>query len=312
VTGSDITDVVVAAGGLGTRVDCWARFIPKEFYPVDGRPGIVHLLEEVAALGPARVIIVYHPYYEGFAAWARNVLSEEGQARYARSACRAFGTSIPAGLSISFVPQRGRYADLTSVINGADYLFGPAELYVAFADNLYGRPGPLLALRGAPPGQVAVLASPYRPELAGRCGVITATGKRGQRLMASLAERPSPAEARALERRHGRGNLLLLEGRARVTADFVRFARARMQIAGTEPKLALTLADYALVRQVHIVETSSSVTDLGALAARSHTVAATSTSALGERSQNVLIRGISGMLLPGARHRQNRHRCRCP
>lgn len=45
--------VVVAAGGLGTRVHGWARFIPKEFYPVDGRPGITHLLEEIAGLGPA-------------------------------------------------------------------------------------------------------------------------------------------------------------------------------------------------------------------------------------------------------------------
>ena len=42
------------AGGLGTRVHGWARFIPKEFYPVDGRPGITHLLEEIAALGPGR------------------------------------------------------------------------------------------------------------------------------------------------------------------------------------------------------------------------------------------------------------------
>lgn len=38
--------VVVAAGGLGTRVHGWARIIPKEFYPVGGRPGIVRLLEE--------------------------------------------------------------------------------------------------------------------------------------------------------------------------------------------------------------------------------------------------------------------------
>jgi hypothetical protein len=46
--------VVVAAGGLGTRVHPWARFIPKEFYPVVGRPGITLLLEEIAGLGPAR------------------------------------------------------------------------------------------------------------------------------------------------------------------------------------------------------------------------------------------------------------------
>jgi molybdopterin-guanine dinucleotide biosynthesis protein A len=66
--------VVVTAGGLGTRVHPWARFIPKEFYPAAGRPGIALLLEEIASLGSARVVIVYHPYYEQFAAWARQVL----------------------------------------------------------------------------------------------------------------------------------------------------------------------------------------------------------------------------------------------
>ena len=44
--------VVVAAGGLGTRVHPWARFIPKEFYPVGGRPGITRLLEEIARARP--------------------------------------------------------------------------------------------------------------------------------------------------------------------------------------------------------------------------------------------------------------------
>jgi hypothetical protein len=33
-----IPALVVAAGGLGTRVRPWSQFIPKEFHPVDGRP----------------------------------------------------------------------------------------------------------------------------------------------------------------------------------------------------------------------------------------------------------------------------------
>ena len=194
---------MVAAGGLGTRVHGWARFIPKEFYPVDGRPGLVHLLEEIAALGPARVVIVYHPYYEAFAAWARQVLSEHGQARYARLADRDFGVTLPPCLAISFVPQRGPYADLTSVMNGADHHACPDELYVAFADNLYRGPNPLVALHRVAPGQVAVLASRYRPELAASHGVIAAPGKPGLRLMTGLAEKPGPAQARAFERRYG-------------------------------------------------------------------------------------------------------------
>jgi UTP-glucose-1-phosphate uridylyltransferase len=71
--------VAVAAGGLGTRVHPWARFIPKEFSPVAGRPGITQLLEEIAALGPARVAIVQYPYYEQFAAsWREGSHSRAG------------------------------------------------------------------------------------------------------------------------------------------------------------------------------------------------------------------------------------------
>ncbi len=216
--------MVVAAGGLGTRVQCWARFIPKEFYPVDGRPGLVHLLEEIAALGPAEAVVVYHPYYERFAAWARQVLSEHGQARYTHLTGHSSGAALPAGVRVSFIPQHGPYADLTSVVNGADHLGTPARLYVAFADNLYCGPNPLLALGDPPACQVAVLASRYQPELTASHGVITTTGRPGQRLMTSLAEKPGPALARALERRSGRGNLFLLEGRVRLTAAFTEFA----------------------------------------------------------------------------------------
>jgi UTP-glucose-1-phosphate uridylyltransferase len=258
--------VVVAAGGLGTRVHRWARFIPKEFYPVDGRPGIVHLLEEIAALGPAEVVVVYHPYYESFVAWARQALSQHGQARYTHLTGHRSGAAPPTGLRVSFVPQRGPYADLTSVVNGADHLGAPARLYVAFADNLYRGPNPLLALHNAPPGQVAVLASRYQSELAASHGVITTTGRPGQRLMTSLAEKPGPALARALERRYGRGNLCLLEGRAAFTPAFTEFARARLTVPGTEPKLSLAVAAYAASHPVHVVETRADVTDLGALA----------------------------------------------
>jgi len=212
-------------------------------------------------------VIVYHPYYDGFAAWARQILSTHGQTRYAQTARRDFGMPIPPNLTISFVAQHGPYADLTSVINGADRLASPAEMFIAFADNLYGGPGPMLALQGAAPGQVAVLASNYRPELAASRGVIAATGKPGRRLMIDLAEKPGPQAARAMERRYGSGNLLLLEGRARLTATFVNFARARTPSTRAEPKLALSLAAYAASHPVHIVETSEAVTDLGTLAA---------------------------------------------
>lgn len=54
MTRAEAIRVVVCAGGLGIRIAGRARYIPKEFYPVEGRPGIVHLLEEISAPGPGR------------------------------------------------------------------------------------------------------------------------------------------------------------------------------------------------------------------------------------------------------------------
>lgn len=96
MTRRDRTRVVVAAGGLGTRVRDWSAFLPKEFTPVDGQPGIVRLLSEISALGPAHVVVVYHPYYEPFIRWARTVLTSRAAARYCRTAGLPEG-SVPAG-----------------------------------------------------------------------------------------------------------------------------------------------------------------------------------------------------------------------
>ena len=111
---------------------------------------------------------------------------------------------------------------------------------------------------------MAVVARSYQPELAARRGVIATVKCDGRRLVAGLTEKPSPSAARALEQRHGAGNLLLLEGRARVTVDFLRFARAFPIAPGVEPKLALTIGAYAAAHPVVAVETSCEVIDLGA------------------------------------------------
>lgn len=263
MTRTDATRVVVCAGGLGTRIASWARYIPKEFYPVDGRPGIVHLLEEIAALGPAEVVIVCHPYYDAFTSWARAALSQDGHDSY-HHAARLPAAALPqAALTVSFITQDGPYADITSVLNGAGHLGPHEDLYVAFADNLYRGENPLLALQAAPPGCPAVLARPYQPELAASRGVIAARRHQGRLLMLDLAEKPAPDAARALEQRYGTRNLLLLEGRARLTAGFIRFAPGYQTPAGTEPKLALALAAYARTHPVVVTPTSSHVIDLG-------------------------------------------------
>jgi UTP-glucose-1-phosphate uridylyltransferase len=266
---SDEVRVVLAAGGLGTRVHRWARYLPKEFYPVGGRPGIAWILDEIAGLGAGHIVIVYHPYYRAFAEWAGQAVSQSGGIRYRRAAGRPIADRGTAqSRAISFIAQHGRYGDLTSVLNGADHFSAADDLYVAFADNIYFGPNPLLALGALPPGQVAVVARPYQPELAAWRGVIATVECDGGRLVADLIEKPSPSAASALERRYGARNLLLHEGRARVTADFIRFARTFPIAPGVEPKLALAIGAYAAAHPVVAVETSCEVIDLGAPACR--------------------------------------------
>jgi UTP-glucose-1-phosphate uridylyltransferase len=258
--------VVVAAGGLGTRVRSWAQFIPKEFYPVGGQPGIIHLLGEIGALGPARVAVVYHPYYEQFAAWAAQVLGRGDHARYAVAAGTPVGSAVPAGMTVEFIPQHGPYGDITSVLNGADSLAANGGLYVAFADNLYPGTAPLPQLRDSCPGDVAVFASRYRRALAGSRGVlITRPGPASTlRRVLALAEKPGTAEAIALEDAHGTANLLMLEGRARLTGAFIEFARARQGAGpGREPKLARAVSAYAREHPVYAVTHEGEVIDLG-------------------------------------------------
>jgi len=139
---------------------------------------------------------------------------------------------------------------------------------VAFADNLYPGPSPLPLLRDACPGDVTVLAGGYRRALAGSRGIlVTRPGlSPGQpRRVLVLAEKPGLADAIDLEETHGPGNLLMLEGRARLTARFLEFARSRRHGGPeSEPKLALAIGDYAREHPVWAVPRDGEVTDLGA------------------------------------------------
>jgi UTP-glucose-1-phosphate uridylyltransferase len=263
MTGTPVARVVIAAGGLGTRVSAWSRYLPKEFYPVAGRPGIAHLLDEIAVLAPAEAVLVYHPYYEPFAAWARTAFSQHGHDSYLRAARLRDAPRLPAGVKLTLIPQRGQYADITSVLNGADHFAAGSELYVAFADNLYPAGNPLPALRAAPPGHLTVLARAYQREAAAIRGVIATARQDGHLLVSELAEKPDPPAARALERRHGTASLFLLEGRVRLTPAFIRWAGNRQMPGGAEPKLALAIADWARTHPVIVTPYTSHVIDLG-------------------------------------------------
>ncbi|GAA1657415.1 glycosyltransferase family protein [Fodinicola feengrottensis] len=267
MTTERVAHVVVAAGGLGTRAASWSQFLPKEFYPVQGRPGIAHLLDEIAAVGPARAAIVYHPYYETFVRWARLTLSAGAQYRYRTLARQPVAIrSAWADLDVIFVRQRGDYADITSVLNGAATLHPPGDLYLAFADNLYPAAPPMPMLAAAAADTVTVLARPFDLDAAAHRGVIICpdTTVSGRPIMTSLIEKPTRDQAVLLLDRYGHNGLRLMEGRARLTQDFVEHLRSEPPTGPIhEPKLSLALASYSRKRRVEILTTTAPVIDLG-------------------------------------------------
>src|SRR4051812_14209732 len=213
--------VVIAAGGLGTRVAPWAQLLPKEFQPVDGRPALVHILDEIAAAGASEAVLVYHRYYEPFIAWIRQVLRPGGGLTY-----RALAGLPPESgrgyerLRLRFVRQHGQYADITSVLNGAAQLpAGP--LYTVFADNLYPADNALALLCDTPAGEAAVLARPFDPEQAAHRGVIVTTGSSRYDRMAAMVEKPDHGQVADLLTRFGPHRLRLLEGRFRISAELL-------------------------------------------------------------------------------------------
>jgi UTP-glucose-1-phosphate uridylyltransferase len=253
--------VIIAAGGLGTRVAGWAQLLPKEFQPVDGRPVLVLLLEELAGAGAEQAVLVYHHYYEPFIGWAARALSSGGTGRY-RAAARLPAIPPPAyeALRLRFVRQHGTYADITSVLNAAAHL-PPGPLHVAYADNLYPQANALALLAAVPGDTVAVLARPFHADQAGQRGVII-TNSAG--LMTGLAEKPGPGQVTALLAAHGPNRLRLLEGRFRLTPQLLARLRANAGRAHPgEPRLSLALAAHARSCPIRVVTTTSPVVDLG-------------------------------------------------
>ncbi|MEV3853092.1 sugar phosphate nucleotidyltransferase [Streptomyces sp. NPDC050095] len=256
--------VVIAAGGLGTRVGNWSPYLPKELRPVGGRPGLAHIVDEVAALGSFQAVVVHHPYYTPLIDWTRQVLAPGALARYRALANQS--PALPAAadrLQVDFIAQQGRYADVTSVLNGAEHL-RVGEFYVVFADNVDPTHTALSALATAAPLDTpAVLAAPFEVEAASDHGVIVCSGTGPTQRMVGLIEKPDRERAIRLAAECGDDNLRLLRGRMRVTPHLVNHLVAVARRTRSEPKLSLALASYARSHPVDVITNTLSFTDLG-------------------------------------------------
>lgn len=264
MTESKIAHIVVCAGGLGTRVASWSRHIPKEFQPVAGKPGIVHLLNELEALAPAQVVTIYHPFYEPFIAWAKTTLTRGGRFTYELASGQPSMSPLPhERLDLQFIPQHGPYGDITSVLNGAAQHPDATDIFVAYADNLYLQDDPITALDAIPSGRTAVVARPYNRGEASKRGVIAVRPTEDGPVIADLVEKPTPRETQTLENTYGAANLWFMDGRSRLSHHFVEHLRQTPNSSATEPKLTLVIGEYARTEPVHVVTTDAMVTDLG-------------------------------------------------
>ncbi|WP_159046541.1 sugar phosphate nucleotidyltransferase [Streptomyces sp. XY413] len=263
MTAQPATAVVIAAGGLGTRVAGWSPFLPKEFRPVGGRPGLLHVLES-AASGAPRAVVVHHPYYAPLIDWTSQVVAPGALARYQELAQQPVGRRPSTeALRVDFIAQHGPYADVTSAFNGAEHL-RTGDICLAFADNVDPSHTALSQLvAAASPGTAAVLAGPFDLDAAVSHGVIICAGAGPLRTMASLVEKPSRAHAAQLAADHGPDNLRLLQGRVRLTPRLLRHLSQAARRTAAEPKLSLALAAYARHHPVEVVTNTRPVIDLG-------------------------------------------------
>ncbi|MGW6605107.1 hypothetical protein [Streptomyces sp. NPDC055036] len=231
----------------------------KECRPVEGRPGLVHVLEEPAVLGTGRAVVVHHPYYAPFISWARQVLAPGALARYQELARQPVGPRPPAeALRVDFIAQRGRYADIISALNGSEHLRS-RDICLAFCDNVDPSHTALSELiAAATPRTPAVLASPFDVQTPTSHGVIICAGTGPVRTMAGLVEKPDPVHAVQLAADYSPGNLRLLLGRVRLgrvrlTPGLLHYLASTSRRMAGEPRLSLALATYARHHRVDVV-----------------------------------------------------------
>jgi UTP-glucose-1-phosphate uridylyltransferase len=119
-----IETAVVPCGGRGTRLYPISRWIPKELLPVGLRPVLFWTLDEIAAAGIRRAIIVTNPEKPALEAVARE---------YDRALALEFvAQDSPRGLGDALLRARG--------------LLAGAAFAVALPDNLFRGPNPLAAV----------------------------------------------------------------------------------------------------------------------------------------------------------------------
>jgi UTP--glucose-1-phosphate uridylyltransferase len=167
-----IRTAVIPAGGLGTRLLPLTRAVPKELLPVWRRPVLDYAIEEAAAAGIERVVIITAPGKEALQSY--------------------FADSRPSGLALDFVEQREPRGLGDAVRQGA-----PAgePIAVLLPDELLVGPNclaQLLERRQHDGGSAIAVQRVARSEVS-RYGIVDVDGNSGAAWrVRSVIEKPHP------------------------------------------------------------------------------------------------------------------------
>src|SRR5258706_4188907 len=89
-------DVVILAGGLGTRLQSVPGDIPRPLRPVNGRPFLAYLLDQVRAAGTGRIVLALGYKPEAF----QDLVRQEGLEVSVESTPLGTGGALRAALPL--------------------------------------------------------------------------------------------------------------------------------------------------------------------------------------------------------------------
>jgi UTP--glucose-1-phosphate uridylyltransferase len=219
-----ITTAVVPVAGLATRLRPLSRGVPKALLPVAGRPVIQRIVDELAACGVDRVVLVTGRGRAGF------------EAHFAEA----------DGPEIVFVEQPRPLGLADAVLHAAPELDGPFA--IALGDALLGRGQPVrvldrLAAAVDDGASVAVAVEEVAAADTRRYGIVVPDGDGDPFPIAGVVEKPSPEAA---------PSRLAVAGRYAATPALLDALRATPAGAGGEVLLADALAALDGVVGVHV------------------------------------------------------------
>jgi UTP--glucose-1-phosphate uridylyltransferase len=171
-----ITTAVVPVAGTATRLRPLSLGVPKGLLPIAGRPVIRHIVDELAACGIARVVLVTGGGRDGFEAQFADTASPE----------------------IAFAEQPQPLGLGDAILRAAPHLEGPFA--IALGDALLGRGAPVRVLDrliaavedGA---SAAVAVEEVAPADTGRYGIVVPGGDGDPFPISGVVEKPDPRSA---------------------------------------------------------------------------------------------------------------------